>query len=125
MSMNDNFCEDQCPDDFDDIDIKRDYEQNGNRHQSPNDRPGEYIAKLRGLPWGATQNEILKFFDDCEVLNDRNGVHIIMSRDNRPSGDAFIEFASSEDLEKALKKDRCHMGSRYIEGKYMFILNLH
>lgn len=79
-------------------------------------KPGEYIAKLRGLPWGATQNEILKFFDDCEVVNERDGVHIIMSKDNRPSGEAFVEFASANDLEKALKKDRCHMGSRYIEG---------
>ncbi|XP_026481921.1 heterogeneous nuclear ribonucleoprotein F-like isoform X2 [Ctenocephalides felis] len=121
MSGHDDFAEDRVLDDFENDrkvnlnDYSRDDDQNDSKNGFSGHKPGEYIAKLRGLPWGATQNEILKFFDDCEVVNERDGVHIIMSKDNRPSGEAFVEFASANDLEKALKKDRCHMGSRYIE----------
>lgn len=40
-----------------------------------------------------------------------------MSREGRPSGEAYIEMDTEEDLELALKKDREHMGHRYIEGR--------
>ncbi len=40
-----------------------------------------------------------------------------MSREGRPSGEAFVELETEEDLEKALQKDKQHMGHRYIESK--------
>jgi len=40
-----------------------------------------------------------------------------MSREGRPSGEAYIEMMSQEDVEKACKKDRDHIGHRYIEGE--------
>lgn len=45
-----------------------------------------------------------------------------MSPLGRPSGEAYIELASAEDASKALKKDREHMGHRYIEGLIFCIL---
>jgi len=42
-----------------------------------------------------------------------------MSREGRPSGEAYVEMEADEDIEKACKKDRDHMGHRYIEGIYM------
>ena len=39
-----------------------------------------------------------------------------MSPLGRPSGEAYIELVTQEDVAKALKKDREHMGHRYIEG---------
>ena len=36
-------------------------------------------------------------------------------REGRPSGEAFVEMESDDDLHMALKKDKCHMGKRYIE----------
>ena len=44
-------------------------------------------------------------------------VHLTMTRENRPSGEAYIELATEEDLEEALKMDRKSMGKRYVEGK--------
>merc|ERR1719414_1979633 len=38
-----------------------------------------------------------------------------LTREGRPSGEAYIELATEEDLEKALAKDKKHMGKRYIE----------
>lgn len=43
-------------------------------------------------------------------------VHVTLTREGRPSGEAYIEMASEEDLEKAVKKDRQNMGKRYVEG---------
>ena len=47
----------------------------------------------------------------------RAGVHIMLSHEGRPSGEAFVELESEEDCTEAEKKDREHIGSRYIEGK--------
>uniref|UniRef100_V9IDM8 Heterogeneous nuclear ribonucleoprotein H2 n=1 Tax=Apis cerana TaxID=7461 RepID=V9IDM8_APICE len=74
-----------------------------------------YVVKLRGLPWSTTVDEIMKFFSDCSITNGKNGVHMTMSREGRPSGEAYVEMDTLEDIEKACKRDRDHMGHRYIE----------
>lgn len=85
------------------------------------DQDEGFVVKLRGLPWSATVDEILKFFKDSTVIGGADGVHMTTSREGRPSGEAFVEFATEEDLKLALKRDRDHMGNRYIEGKPMFV----
>lgn len=39
-----------------------------------------------------------------------------LSREGRPSGEAYVEMESDEDLKKGLAKHNEHMGHRYIEG---------
>uniref|UniRef100_A0A8D8TK63 Heterogeneous nuclear ribonucleoprotein H n=1 Tax=Cacopsylla melanoneura TaxID=428564 RepID=A0A8D8TK63_9HEMI len=73
------------------------------------------VVKLRGLPWSTTVDEILKFFDGIKVRNGRAGVQITTSRNGRPSGEAFVELEDEDDMENALRKDKEHLGSRYIE----------
>lgn len=86
------------------------------------DRDDGFVVKLRGLPWSATVEEILKFFRDSKIAGDTDGIHMTSSREGRPSGEAFVEFESEEDLNEALKRDRDHMGNRYIEGKYNILI---
>ncbi|KAK6629710.1 hypothetical protein RUM43_003528 [Polyplax serrata] len=81
----------------------------------PENDGDSYVIKMRGLPWSTTDEEILKFFNNCKVKNDKEGVHIIMTREGRPSGEAYVEMETDEDIEEALKKDREYMGSRYME----------
>lgn len=57
---------------------------------------------------------------EAKVKDGTAGVHLTMAREGRPSGEAYVEMESEEDLKAALKKDREHMGNRYIEGKIMF-----
>ena len=40
-----------------------------------------------------------------------------MSREGRPSGEAYVEFETEDDTKKGLEKDYERLGSRYIEGK--------
>jgi heterogeneous nuclear ribonucleoprotein F/H len=44
-------------------------------------------------------------------------IHLTTTREGRPSGEAFIELATEDDAELALKKDRQNMGKRYVEGE--------
>ena len=54
---------------------------------------------------------------DCNVVGGEQGIHFKYIRAGRPSGEAYIELASEEDLNKALAKDRAYIGERYIEGR--------
>lgn len=71
------------------------------------------VLRLRGLPFSATKDDIMEFFKDFVLSED--SVHIIMNSEGRPSGEAYVEFASAEDSKGAMAKDRMTLGSRYIE----------
>lgn len=78
------------------------------------------VLKMRGLPFSATKDDIISFFDDASMEYSvsplvHDSIHIVTSLDGRPSGVAFVEFASPEDAKAAMAKDRHSMGSRYVE----------
>ncbi|XP_078499332.1 heterogeneous nuclear ribonucleoprotein H3 isoform X1 [Lissotriton helveticus] len=75
----------------------------------------EHIVKIRGLPWSCTQEEVLDFFSECSITGGLNGIHFTISKEGRPTGEAFVEFETAEDVKKALTKDRKYMGNRYVE----------
>jgi len=70
-----------------------------------------YVARLRGLPWGCTQDQIKEFFEGINLEE----CHIILNPDGRASGEGIVEVGSEEDLEKVLEKNKENIGSRYIE----------
>lgn len=57
----------------------------------------------------------------CNIKDGKLGVQMTMSREGRPSGEAYVEMESEEDVELACKKDREHMGHRYIEGRHPYV----
>eukprot|EP00310_Coccolithus_braarudii_P006538 CAMPEP_0183378550 /NCGR_PEP_ID=MMETSP0164_2-20130417/124971_1 /TAXON_ID=221442 /ORGANISM="Coccolithus pelagicus ssp braarudi, Strain PLY182g" /LENGTH=510 /DNA_ID=CAMNT_0025556117 /DNA_START=104 /DNA_END=1636 /DNA_ORIENTATION=- len=76
--------------------------------------PGmDSVLKMRGLPYKVTRNDILEFFTGLSVP--LNGVHLMYNEREQPTGEAFVEFSSGEDRERAMTKDRQHMGGRYVE----------
>lgn len=74
------------------------------------------VLRLRGLPFSAAKEDIRLFFADLPLtpLQDE-GIHIIIANDGRPSGQAFVEFATPEDAAGAMAKDRQMLGNRYVE----------
>uniref|UniRef100_A0A8C2B6J0 G-rich RNA sequence binding factor 1 n=1 Tax=Cyprinus carpio TaxID=7962 RepID=A0A8C2B6J0_CYPCA len=70
-------------------------------------------VRLRGLPFSCSEKDIIQFFSGLEIVED--GVTIVLDRKGRNSGDAFVQFATKEMAEEALKKDREVIGNRYIE----------
>lgn len=73
------------------------------------------VVRIRGLPWSASQDEVASFLGDTGIVGGKDGVHFTFVRDGRPSGEAYIEMESEEDVERALSKNKQHMGKRYIE----------
>lgn len=51
----------------------------------------------------------------CEVLDGEEGILFVHYPDGRSTGDAFVLMATEEEADKALKKHRDIMGTRYIE----------
>lgn len=54
--------------------------------------------------------------EDVSIVGGASGIHMTYTREGRPTGECYIELASDEDVEKALKKHNEHLGPRYIEG---------
>ncbi|XP_048086820.1 heterogeneous nuclear ribonucleoprotein H-like isoform X3 [Alosa pseudoharengus] len=74
-----------------------------------------YVVRVRGLPWSCSVDEVQRFFSECKIANNGSSIHFTYTREGRPSGEAFVEFDSEEDLKIAVKKDRETMGHRYVE----------
>jgi len=71
----------------------------------------ENCIKMSGLPFRASETEMKEFFlPNAKCVS----VKVILNRDGRPSGDAIASFDTPEEVEEAMKKDREHLGSRYI-----------
>jgi len=66
--------------------------------------------RLRGLPWQCSEDEITNFFAEA-------GVYPTRLHRNPGSGEAFAEFASTNDTQTAMSKNRAYMkgSNRYIE----------
>ena len=79
------------------------------------DSSNDHIVRLRGLPYSAQVKDILCLLGDCKVRNNEKGVKFTFTADGRPSGEAFVELWSAEDVEKALAHSHEHMGRRYVE----------
>lgn len=71
------------------------------------------LLRLRGLPFSASKEDILDFFKEFELSEEK--IHITATSDGRPTGEAYVEFASPEDSKSAMSKDRMTLGNRYIE----------
>lgn len=74
-----------------------------------------YVVRIRGLPWSCSVDEVQRFFSGCKIMNNGGGIHFTYTREGRPSGEAFVELETEDDLKIAVKKDRETMGHRYVE----------
>lgn len=73
--------------------------------------PTSHYVHMRGLPFSATGEDIIKFFSPLAVSK----VLIEFGSDGRPSGKAYAHFSCHQDAEAAMAKDRMYIGDRYVE----------
>jgi heterogeneous nuclear ribonucleoprotein F/H len=66
-------------------------------------------VKLRGLPFGASKEEVADFLQIVPIDI------VFQERGGRPNGVAFVLCSSTDDQQQALAQDKQHLGSRYIE----------
>lgn len=76
--------------------------------------PEGTVVSLRGLPYSASQGQILEFVSAYDVAP--SSLVITSTEDGKPSGDAFIAFNSAEQAEQAVRTlNGKFIGIRYIE----------
>lgn len=71
------------------------------------------VLKMRGLPYSATIEDIIKFFVEYELTEEN--VHIGYRSDGKATGEAFVEFPTAEVAKTAMCKDKMTIGTRYVE----------
>eukprot|EP00916_Digyalum_oweni_P015002 GHVL01024503.1.p1 GENE.GHVL01024503.1~~GHVL01024503.1.p1 ORF type:complete len:465 (-),score=90.38 GHVL01024503.1:20-1414(-) len=75
--------------------------------------PSEGVLRLRGLPYSASEQDIVNFFDGyamAAILPSTAPVN------GKPSGEAYVEFVNPQEAYRAFtERNRAMLGNRYIE----------
>eukprot|EP00117_Sycon_ciliatum_P047868 scpid20772/ scgid34152/ Heterogeneous nuclear ribonucleoprotein H2; FTP-3; Heterogeneous nuclear ribonucleoprotein H&apos; Heterogeneous nuclear ribonucleoprotein H2; Heterogeneous nuclear ribonucleoprotein H&apos len=75
-------------------------------------KPGHFV-RLRGLPFGCLKEDIKMFFEGCYIRP--RGITLLLDKQERCSGGAYVEFATKKGFDLALQRHRNTMGERYVE----------
>ena len=70
-----------------------------------------FTLRMRGLPFKSKREDVEMFFHPLSLAD----VRFTVDRDGRPSGRAYVDFHSEEDMTEALKRNGDCIGKRYIE----------
>ena len=100
----DNDNEDEDDDDDDDI-------NNSDKGENSKESMKFGTIKMRGLPFKVKEKHIKDFFAPLRLLD----IRMIENKEGKPTGCAFVDFGSENDIKEALKRDRDCIQGRYIE----------
>jgi len=70
-----------------------------------------YVVHMRGLPFRATENDVLAFFAPLVP----SAIHLRSWPNGKATGDADVEFESHADAQEAMKRNMQYMDHRYVE----------
>jgi len=73
----------------------------------------EAVVKIRGLPFGASDDDIKEFFADLPIAD--RGIQYLKLANGHKTGEAFIIFDTEEAITGAVALHKDHMGERYLE----------
>ena len=93
-------------DDDDDDDINA-----GDKRENSKESIKFGTIKMRGLPFKVKEKHIKDFFAPLRLLD----IRMIENKEGKPTGCAFVDFGSENDIKEALKRDRDCIQGRYIE----------
>lgn len=99
--------EEKDPEESDDSE----YEETPPNHGGNEFSSTMFTLCMRGLPFRATKEDVETFFHPLNLAD----VRFTVDKEGRPSGRAYVDFNSEQDLGQALKQDGDCIGKRYIE----------
>ena len=70
-----------------------------------------FTLRMRGLPFKSTREDVETFFHPLPLAD----VRFTTDRDGRPSGRAYVDFNTGEEMTEGLKRSGDCIGKRYIE----------
>ena len=106
--------EDDGDDDGDDVnDVNDDGDDinDGDKGENSKESIKFGTIKMRGLPFKVKEKHIRDFFAPLRLLD----IRMIENKEGKPTGCAFVDFGSENDIKEALKRDRDCIQGRYIE----------
>jgi heterogeneous nuclear ribonucleoprotein F/H len=74
------------------------------------DKASGTTVKLGSLSWSATEDDIKRFLVGCNIKE----IIITRNEKGKPSGNAFVLFASKADVEKAKTYNKKYLGDRWV-----------
>jgi len=92
-------------------------ESDGRQPNTSDTEPRSCFIEMRGVPYTAAPPLIQDFFREVNIPTEN--IHIVYNREHRATGIAFVEFASPDDQQVALAKNKQHMGHRVVEIRSM------
>ena len=108
----DNDDEDDDDDDGNDVNDDDDDDINdGDKGENSKESIKFGTIKMRGLPFKVKEKHIKDFFAPLRLLD----IRMIENKEGKPTGCAFVDFGSENDIKEALKRDRDCIQGRYIE----------
>ncbi|KAK2712479.1 hypothetical protein QYM36_011239 [Artemia franciscana] len=72
---------------------------------------GSFRIQMRGLPYKASEADIAAFFRPLRPVY----INISYNDQGKPSGEAYVEFATYDEAIRAMDLDKANMQNRYIE----------
>ncbi|KAK5862377.1 hypothetical protein PBY51_017781 [Eleginops maclovinus] len=81
------------------------------QHQRASNTNDDLLVFLKGMPFSVTEEQVRDFF--CDLLIDE--IVLMKNGNGSKNGKGFVKFATREDANEALNRDRQYIGSRYVE----------
>jgi len=72
-------------------------------------------AKLRGMPFETTTDDVLNLMKGINIIGGAEGVHFLLTDFGQRNGEAILVVPDKAELEKALGRDKSHIGKRYVD----------
>ncbi|KAG1680359.1 hypothetical protein FOA52_015450 [Chlamydomonas sp. UWO 241] len=80
------------------------------------------VLKMKSLPFEATQLDVIQFFEEFKMKP--NGVQLLVRCDNKPTGEAFVEFESADEAARAIREKDHKVFSEKFGDRYVRLIQV-
>lgn len=80
------------------------------------------VVKIKSLPFDASQLDVLHFFEGFKMK--ANGVQLVVRSDNKPTGEAFVDFESPEEATMAIREKDHKVFSEKFGDRYVRLIQV-
>ncbi|KXZ54647.1 hypothetical protein GPECTOR_4g713 [Gonium pectorale] len=80
------------------------------------------VVKIKSLPFDATQLDIIQFFEGFKLKP--NGVQLVVRSDNKPTGEAFVDFETPEEAARSIKEKDHKVFSEKFGDRYVRLIQV-
>eukprot|EP00195_Chlamydomonas_chlamydogama_P011755 CAMPEP_0202914098 /NCGR_PEP_ID=MMETSP1392-20130828/62202_1 /ASSEMBLY_ACC=CAM_ASM_000868 /TAXON_ID=225041 /ORGANISM="Chlamydomonas chlamydogama, Strain SAG 11-48b" /LENGTH=485 /DNA_ID=CAMNT_0049605619 /DNA_START=36 /DNA_END=1490 /DNA_ORIENTATION=+ len=94
-------------------------QQQGTNHSHVH---SDSVVKIKSLPFDATQLDIIQFFDTFKLKP--NGVQLVVRSDNKPTGEAFVDFENPEEAARAIREKDHKVFSEKFGDRYVRLIQV-